>query len=163
MDIAVLLLALVLVGIMGGVFFTYAVSVMPGLAETDDRTFVAAFQSIDRAIVNPLFLSVFLGALLATGASGLFFLDESRRGVLWWIVAAFAAYLAAFLITVRVNVPLNDGLKAAGGPDETDPATARERFSEAAWVRWNLVRVVLTLAAFGFLAWAAVAAGRLEG
>lgn len=37
---------------------------MPGLGSTDDRTFVGAFRAIDRAILNPLFMLVFLGALV---------------------------------------------------------------------------------------------------
>jgi uncharacterized membrane protein len=38
------------------VFAIYANAVMPGLCRSDDRTFVGAFQSIDTAIINPLFL-----------------------------------------------------------------------------------------------------------
>jgi hypothetical protein len=36
------------------------------------------------------------------------------RSVLPWIVAAFVLYLAAFIITVRIHVSLNDDIKAAG-------------------------------------------------
>jgi uncharacterized membrane protein len=60
-------------------------------------------------------------------------------------------YLVVFVITVRVNVPLNDAIKAAGDPDEIDVAAVRERFSESTWVRWNVVRTALTTAALGCL------------
>jgi uncharacterized membrane protein len=52
---------------------------------------------------------------------------------------------------VRVNVPLNDAIKAAGDPEQIDAAAVREQFSEATWVRWNVVRTGLTTAALGCL------------
>ena len=43
----VLAAATVAMGLIAGVYFAYAVSVMPGLAGLDDRAFVAAMQQID--------------------------------------------------------------------------------------------------------------------
>lgn len=158
---AVLILATMTVGLMAGVFAVYANAVMPGLRRTDDRTFVGAFQSIDRAIVNPRFLSAFLGALVFTGIAVALSLAEDGRSILPWTVAALLLYLATFVITIRVNVPLNDGIKAAGAPDRiADLADVRTRFNEPRWIRWNLVRAFLTTAAFGCLAWALVLFGR---
>jgi hypothetical protein len=51
---ATLVAATMTVGLMAGVFGLYAPAIMPGLDKTDDRTFVDAFQSIDRAIINPM-------------------------------------------------------------------------------------------------------------
>jgi hypothetical protein len=36
-----------------GAFVVFWHTIMPGLARTDDRTFVSAFQSIDKAIITP--------------------------------------------------------------------------------------------------------------
>jgi uncharacterized membrane protein len=60
---ASLVAATISVGLMAGVFYVYAHAIMPGLGRTDDRTFVAAFQATDRAIINPWFIPVFIGAL----------------------------------------------------------------------------------------------------
>jgi uncharacterized membrane protein len=66
---------------------------------------------------------------------------------------AFALYLVAFVSTIRINVPLNDRIKAAGDPELiADLAGVRERFNEARWVRWNIIRTVLSLLAFVLLA-----------
>lgn len=131
-------------GLMAGVFFAFSVAVMPGLRRTGDRTFVGAFQAVDRAIINPLFLSVFLAPLLTGGLAVLLHLPSQVRGVLPWTVVAFALYLATFVITVRVHVPRNDEIKAAGDPDRiADLAAVRARFDEARWRRWNHVRTVL--------------------
>ncbi len=153
-----LVLAMISIGLMAGVFFAYTTAVMPGLAKADDRTFVGAFQAIDRAIINPLFLSVFVGALAITVLAGAAHLAGDSRSVLPWILVAAALYLATVLITARVNVPLNDAIKAAGDPDQIDVSAARKRFDEARWARWNTVRTVLTTAALVCLGVALVVA-----
>jgi uncharacterized membrane protein len=156
---ASLLGATVTMGLVAGVFALYAHTIMPGLKSTDDRTFVTAFQSIDRAIINPWFMAGgFVGALILTVLAAL-----ANRGedALPWIVAALILYLVAVVITIAVNVPLNDAIKAAGDPDRIrDLAGVRERFHETRWAAWNLVRVVTSTAAFACLAWALVEYGR---
>lgn len=98
-----------------------------------------------------------------TGLAAVLHLGDAERSVLPWTVAALVLYLAVFVITIAVNVPLNNGIKAAGSPDAiADLAGVRRRFNEAKWARWNLVRAVATTAAFGCLAWALVLYGRLS-
>ena len=136
---------------------------MPGLRRTDDRTFVGAFQSIDKAIINPLFMVIFLGALVLTGLAAVLHIGTGSRSVLPWAVAAFVLYLAAGAITSAVNVPLNAALKAAGPPDRIPAlAAVRKRFNERKWAAWSVVRTLTSTAAFGCLAWALVAYGELN-
>src|SRR6266542_3576471 len=143
-----LVLAVITMGIVTGVLQLYSHTVMPGLGRTDDRTFVGAFQAIDRAIINPLFLATFLGAFIFTGLAVALSFGASSRSMLPWLVAALVLYLAVLVITFRINVPLNDAIKAAGAPDRiTDLAAVRERFNEAQWIRWNTVRAVASTAA----------------
>ena len=145
-------------GLMAGVFGLFAHAIMPGLRTTDDRTFVGAFQAIDRAIINPLFMLWFFGALVFAGAAAA--LHAGEGSVLPWIAVPFVLYLVVVAITLVVNVPLNDAIKAAGDPDAIDLAAVRERFDEARWVGWNVVRAILSTAALGSLAWALVQYGR---
>jgi uncharacterized membrane protein len=146
-------------GLMAGVFGLFSHTIMPGLHKTDDRTFVGAFQAIDRAIINPLFMVWFFGALVFAGAAAALLGGEGS--VLPWILGAVVLYLAVVVITLAVNVPLNDAIKAAGDPDRiSDLAVVREHFDEARWATWNLVRTVLSTAALGCLAWALVQYGR---
>ncbi len=112
-----LVLATLTMGLMAGVFGLYAHTVMRGLGNTDDRTFVDAFQAIDRAIVNPLFMLTFFGALAFSGTAALLYLRDDGRSLLPWVIAAFALYLAVVVITVAVHVLLNDDIKAAGDPE----------------------------------------------
>jgi uncharacterized membrane protein len=146
-----LVAATITMGLMAGVFGLYSHTIMPGLGRTDDRTFVGAFQSMDRAIINVWFIPAFIGALVLTAAAAILHIGDDGS-VVSWIAAAFVLYLVVVIITGTINVPLNDGLKAAGEPDEiTDLAVVRRRFDEARWVRWNLVRTIATTAAFASL------------
>jgi uncharacterized membrane protein len=157
----VLIAATMTMGLMAGVFGIFSNAIMPGLRRTDDRTFVAAFQSIDRSIINPAFMVTFIGALALTALAALLHLTGDRRPMLPWIGAAFVLYLLVFVITIKVNVPRNNEIKAAGDIDRmADPHGVRERFDEGRWVRWNHVRAFASTAAFGLLAWALVESGQ---
>ena len=157
----VLIAATLTTGLMAGVFGLYSNAIMPGLRRTDDRTFVAAFQSIDRAIINPVFMATFLGALVLTALTALLHFTGEARSLLPWIVAALVLYLVVFVLTIRVNVPRNNEIKAAGDVDRmTDVHGVRERFNEARWVRWNHLRAFASILAFGLLSWALIQSGQ---
>ncbi|MGW1739267.1 anthrone oxygenase family protein [Nocardia sp. NPDC001965] len=160
---AVLMAATVATGLMAGVFGIYALAVMPGLRTTDDRTFIGSFQAIDRAIVNPLFLATFMGALILSVAAAVLNLGEGYRSVLLWAAVGAVLYLVAVVITVSVHLPLNDALKAAGDPAQmSDPAAIRAAFAETRWVTWNIVRTATSGLAFVSLSWALVQWGRVQ-
>jgi len=159
---AVMVGAIMTTGLVTGVFVFYAHTVMPGLGKTDDRTFVAAFQALDRAIINPWFMGTgFVGALLFTVAAAVTHRGERAQWLLW---AALGIYLVAVVITVAVQVPLNDALKAAGDVDRiADLATVRAQFDESRWAAWNLVRALCSLTSFGLLIVAAMSPAAQAG
>jgi uncharacterized membrane protein len=162
MRTAILLGSTLTMGLAAGAFAIFAHTIMPGLHNTDDRTFVSAFQAIDRAIINPWFMATaFAGpALLAVAATA----TNLGRSPLPWVAVATGLFLIAVVITMAINVPLNDALKAAGDPDRIgDLARVRDEFNEGRWVAWNLVRTVMTTVAFGLLAWGLVLDGRATG
>jgi uncharacterized membrane protein len=147
---------------MAGVFGLYSHTIKRGLGRTDDRTFVGAFQAIDRAIINPWFMPVFFGALVLTAVAVALSIAEDEGDVLPWTLAALALYLPVVVLTIAVNVPLNNAIKAEPDPDRIDDlAAVRERFNEARWNRSNHFRAVATTVAFGCLVWALVEYGRV--
>lgn len=148
-------------GLMAGVFGLYAHTIMRGLGHTDDRTFVGAFQAIDRAIINPLFMLTFFGALVSSGLASGAHLGKDDRDVLPWVTTAFVLYLLVVVITLAVHLPLNDKIKAAGDPDRiADLAAVRAAFHETRWVSWNIVRAMANTVAVFCLAWSLVLHGR---
>lgn len=159
LETTMLLAATITMGIAAGVYQLYAIAVMPGLRRTDDRTFVEAFQQIDTAIVGPYLLVFFIGPMLLAGTAGVLHLDADGSAPAL-IAGAVLIQLVVAAITVRVNVPLNNGIKAAGDPRSmSDPGAVRRRFNERRWTRWNNVRAMAATVAFGLLLWASVLAG----
>ena len=157
LQIAVLLAATVTMGIGAGVYLLYSFAIMPGLRRVSDRTFVGAFQQIDTAIVGPFLLVFFFGPLILTILAGALHLGQEERSVLPWIGIAFILQLAILAITLVINVPLNNGIKAAGNPDTIDDISAvRQSFNETRWGSWNLFRSVTSTVSVTSLAWALV-------
>jgi uncharacterized membrane protein len=139
-------------GLLAGLFYAYACSVMPGLGRTDDRTFVDAMQQIDKAIENPVFFLIFLGAPVLVVWAVVIERRSGSREVLRWTVAALGLCALALVVTFAFNIPLNDELVNAGDPARiADLARVRDDF-EAPWVAWNVVRTVACTASFGCLA-----------
>src|SRR5687768_4659583 len=56
-----LIITATLTGLMAGLFFAWSVSVTPGIGKLPDKEYLASFQTMNRAIINPLFLICFLG------------------------------------------------------------------------------------------------------
>ena len=106
-------------------------------------------------------MATFLGALVLTALVAVLHFAGEGRPLLPWIVAAMILYFLVFVVTIRVNVPRNNEIKAAGDVDRlTDPQGVRERFNEAGWVRWNHVRAFASILAFGLLTWALIESGQ---
>ncbi|SDT37882.1 anthrone oxygenase family protein [Microlunatus soli] len=150
---AILIIATLTTGLTAGVFTDWSNTIMPGLADVDDRTFVLAFRSLDASINNPFFLGVeFSGALLFTVAAGALQVRTGRRTALPWILAALVAYLTAIMITFAVNEPLNTRLRTIDEPAASaDFAALRAELNAARWAAWNTARAVTATIAFGCL------------
>jgi uncharacterized membrane protein len=155
--------ATIATGLMAGLFFAFASAVMPALRGTDNRAFVDVMQRINVAIINPVFMTVFLGGLVITGAAAIAHWRGDGRDALPWIIAGLVLYVVMFLVTVAFNVPLNDKLEAAGDVGHiTDLGAVRHQF-EGTWVAWNIVRALANVAAFACLAYALFVYGRATG
>jgi uncharacterized membrane protein len=144
---ALLTLSVVTVGLMAGLFAAFGYAVMPGLRRTSDATFVDSMRGINQAILNPVFGILFGGALVLLIASLVALRHDT--GARPWVVVALALYVLTLVVTMVVNVPLNDRLEAGTGSAETLRAAFESR-----WVAWNVVRALLST---GSLAAVAVA------
>lgn len=137
-----------------GVFLLYAHTIMPGLKRVDDASFVKSFQSIDRSIINPFFMLQFF--LPMFGFLGLYIYARAQDfGEKNFLLAGFILYVVTFVLTVAINVPLNDGIKKVNPSSSPTAMTeARVVFNESKWVISNLVR---TLTNFGATTMAIIA------
>jgi uncharacterized membrane protein len=158
----VLASAAVVTGLIAGVYYAFACSVMLGLGASGDRTFIEAMQNINKKIENPVFFLTFFGALVLP-AWALRTFRRHDRSLRLWIAAGLVLYAVGLITTMAVNIPLNNQLAAAGAPAKiTDPAAVRARFEDT-WNMWNIARALLSTAAAACLARALLMAGRREG
>ncbi|MDO9456663.1 DUF1772 domain-containing protein [Nocardioides sp.] len=146
----ILLAALVASGLQAGTYYTWASGVMPGLADTDDATFVSTMQHVNVAIVNPVFLATFLGAP-ALAAVGVAAASGSARP---WVIAGLGLAALTVLTTAAFNIPLNDALAAVDASADAGTLHAAREAFEDSWVRWNVVRTLTSTGALACLGWA---------
>ncbi len=151
---ASLIAATITMGLMSGLFYAFSVSVMPGLARSDDRTVIETMQRINVAILNGWFILGYLGALVFTAAAVVLHATGSGgRQALAPLIGALVAYIGAMVVTARINIPLNNALEQAGPVDHiTDTAAVRRAF-ETPWTRANTWRTLLCTTALALLAW----------
>ncbi|MFI6985738.1 DUF1772 domain-containing protein [Embleya sp. NPDC050154] len=142
---------LVTTGLVAGVYFCFAVAIMPGLGRVDARTFVDVLQQVNKRIENPVFFACFFGApilgVITIVRARKLGLTEANR----WIIAGVVLAFVGMLITIGGNIPLNNKIKDAGDPARiADPEKLRDDV-ENAWIAWNIARTLAATAALAAL------------
>lgn len=141
--IAAFLNLLLLSGVLG-VYFTYSNSVVPGLDNLDPEKAVEAMRKMNVAIMNPPFLLSFTGPVITSAATGFLLLGLDEETPAYLFLAAAVVYLiGSLVITMRINVPMNNALENSTSTDW------KQRWAEFSprWRRWNNVRGFLTAVA----------------
>jgi uncharacterized membrane protein len=143
---ALTIIAAIGCGLIGGVFFAFSTFVMRALARLPANEGIAAMQSINIVVINPLFLSVFMGTAAVCVVliiSSLLRWHDS--GSVYLIVGGALYVIGTFLVTMIFNVPRNNALAALA---PTSPEAARYWLEYvSSWTAWNHVRTVAALAA----------------
>lgn len=144
-----ILLAALGSSLIAGVFFAFSSFVMKALARIPQAEGMAAMQSINVAVLNPVFLSVFVGtAALCVIAIVFSWLRWNQPGAVYLLAGGLLYLIGNFLVTMVFNVPRNDALAAVA---PADPGSARLWASYlSSWTAWNHVRTAAALAAAAF-------------
>jgi uncharacterized membrane protein len=138
-------------GLMAGVFFAFSGFVMKALARLPPAQGIAAMQSINIVVLNPVFLSVFLGTAVACVALTVVALLRWNAPGAATLLAASVMYLFGTLMVTRVfNIPRNDAL-AAVEPASADAARLWADYV-VSWTAWNHVRTAAALIATAMFA-----------
>ncbi|WP_406134618.1 DUF1772 domain-containing protein [Streptomyces sp. NBC_01089] len=156
------IVSVVTLGLMAGLFFAFDISVMPGLAKTDDRTYVTAMQQFNAEIDgNGLFVLIFCGAIIAAGLAAVLEFRRGRKTIALWAGLAAVLYLIVLMLTMGVEIPLNNQLADLGNPAKIHDFSLVDKF-KGSWESVNIVRTLLNTAALGCAAYAAKLHGRAE-
>lgn len=141
--------AVVGAGLMAGLFLTASVAIMPGLRRRPAPTGIAAMQSINSAILNPVFLTVFGGTALVCLLLVVVGPFSGRTGVAWLVAGGVLYLLGGPVLTAAVNVPMNNAL-AVVDPDSTEGGQVWADYA-VRWTAWNHARTAACTAAVAAL------------
>lgn len=130
-------------GLIAGVFFAFSNFVMKALERTEG---MAAMQSINVLVLNPLFLGIFVGTAIACGALGIHsLLRWQSPGSVYRLAGSLPYLIGTFGVTVAFNVPLNNTLASVDASKAE--AVQAWRSYVVSWTKWNHVRTIAALAA----------------
>jgi len=133
-------------GLMAGVFFAFSTFVMNALARLQASRGIAAMQSINIAVINPLFMGVLLGtAMLCLFLVGSSLAKWHQPGAAYVLLGGLFYLVGTLGVTLLFNVPLNDRL-ATVNPDSPEGAALWNHYL-IHWTSWNHIRGVAALAA----------------
>jgi len=128
-------------GLMAGLFFVFSAFMMSALARLGAPQGIAAMQSVNVTILNPLFLTVFMGTALLSLITGIAAIwNWSAEGSGWLLAGSLLYLIGIIVVTMVFNVPLNDAL-ASVDPASGEGAALWARYLDV-WVKWNHVRTV---------------------
>ncbi len=146
----VTLLAALGAGVIAGLFFVFSVAIMRALARIPPAAGIAAMQSINIVILNPIFGLVFFGtaaACVVIGAAAI--VADAGPGSAYLIAGCVFYLLGAIGVTLICNVPRNNAL-AKLDPSSAEAGRAWARYLSE-WTAWNHVRTLASLASSGCL------------
>ena len=140
----ILALAILLTGLMAGIFFTWSNAVKPGIGKLSDSEYLRALQSMNRVILNNAFKIIFLGAIIAVVLVPIFYFNLYPRNIFWLFVFTLIIYwIGVFGVTVSGNIPLNEILDKTNLESITSEEIKTLRKSiEVKWNNFNLIRCI---------------------
>ena len=142
---ATALAALLLNGAIFGFFYAWVCSTMWGLDATDPAVAIAAMQAMNASVRNAAFFPAFfltpvvllIAALLAR---------QGQRSIAFCSFgdAALMYFFGGLIMTMMVNVPMNEAVARVTIPDDTQAAREIWEAYSAPWQVWNITRTVFS-------------------
>ena len=133
-------------GLIAGVFFAFSAFVMKALARIPPAQGIAAMQSINVVVINPIFLGVLFGTAAGCVVLTIWSLVAWHKPSAAYLLGGGMLYLVGtILVTIVFNVPRNNAL-AGVDPVSADGARLWAGYLTS-WTAWNHVRTAAALAA----------------
>jgi uncharacterized membrane protein len=136
--------------LVAGFFFAFSTCVMKALARLPAAQGVAAMQSINIVVINPLVMAALFGTALACVVLVIASVAEWGDPYAVYLLVGGLVYLVgAIVLTGVYHVPRNIAL-AAIDPNSADAASNWDCYVRT-WTAWNHVRTVSPLASAAIL------------
>ena len=140
----ILIITTTLTALIAGLFYAYSCSVNLGLGRLANKEYLIAMQSINRAILNPLFFASFIGTFLMLPLST--YLNYNHLHDTRFILLLFATVIYAigtFGVTIFGNVPLNNVLDKFNIMTASAEEISTQRiFFEKPWLLLHNIRTI---------------------
>ena len=110
-------------GLVAGILYAFSTSVMKALGRLPAPQGIAAMQSINVAVINPLFMGAFFGTAAACVLVVVFsLLKWNEAGTVYLLSGGLIYLIGTILVTMAFNVPRNNALapptrRAPAAPD----------------------------------------------
>lgn len=135
--------SLLLSGAIFGFFYAWICSTMWGLDAADPRVAMAAMQAMNASVRNAVFAPAFFGTgpvLLLTAVLALRAGGKGAAGLFG--LAGVVYVLGGTVLTMAVNVPMNEALGALPVPESVEEAARIWADYSPRWQVFNTVRTV---------------------
>tara|TARA_Y100000385_G_scaffold48060_1_gene44584 strand:+ start:54 stop:548 length:495 start_codon:yes stop_codon:yes gene_type:complete len=142
-----LFFSILLSALVTGFILTYAIVIMPGLSNLDDKEFIKAFQVTDGIIQNnqPIFILIWIGSIVSVLST--IITSILCLGILdaWLIIFVSVVYLLLVQgITILIHLPLNKSIQNIDINSSNFQTLSKERIAfEKKWNYFNNIRTVV--------------------
>ena len=144
-----LIFSILLCSLVSGFISTYAIVVMPGLSNLNDKNFLRAFQVTDAVIQNkqPLFMFIWIGSIVSILTTILISLVIIGLSKAWPIVSIGIVYLLVVQgITITIHIPLNNHIQNIKIEKLNEKLIADKRINfEKRWNFFNYIRTAVAI------------------
>ena len=144
-----LIFSITLCSLVSGFIFTYAIIVMPGLSNLNDKEFIRAFQVTDAVIQNnqPIFMLTWIGSIVSLLSTILTSIISFGLSETWLVVLLSIFYLLGVQgITISIHIPLNNQIQKVLIEELNDKTITDERVKfERKWNFFNNIHTSISI------------------
>lgn len=143
------LVSLLLSAAIFGFFYAWVCSTMWGLDATDPRVAIQAMQAMNASVRNGVFAPAFFGTpFFLTITAIVLWVSKFQKSASLFGLSAVTYFCFGLVLTMAVNVPMNEILASVVIPD--DVVAARQIWSDFSpkWQFWNQLRTVASGVSF---------------
>jgi uncharacterized membrane protein len=136
-------LSLLSSGAIFGFFYAWVCSTMWGLDAADPAVAIQAMQAMNASVRNVVFAPAFFGTpVVLLAAAVLAFTARRPTSAIAFGAAAFVYLCGGLIVTMVVNVPMNEALAAVDVKQEAARLEEVWRDYSLPWQFWNTVRAI---------------------
>lgn len=132
--------------VIAGAFLAFSTFIMNALSQLPPTKGIAAMQSINITVINPLFMTALFGTAAACVGLAIVALPKLPQvDAIYLLVGSLLYLIGAIGVTIVCNIPLNEAL-AKVSPDSVEGSNLWTRYLSE-WTWWNHVRTLAALLA----------------